>query len=221
LLKKVKTIIHDNLAVDQQLLIGLLNPVIRGWANYHRHIVSSKVFAYIDHEIWRKLWRWCCRRHPEKGRKWIKNRYFHRIKGRDWTFASPEAKQSTERIPRGAILILSGNTPVRRHTKIKSAANPFDPEWEGYFQQRTGNKMLSSLSGRRTLRSVWLNQRRVCPVCTQQITEESGWVTHYLVKATEGGRPVCENLIMLHPSCNEIARCSGLKVMKPAPARGL
>lgn len=26
-------------------------------------------------------------RHPKKGRQWIKNRYFHRVKGVDWIFA--------------------------------------------------------------------------------------------------------------------------------------
>ena len=35
-------------------LIDLLNPKIRGWANYHRHVVSSRIFSSVDHSIFYK-----------------------------------------------------------------------------------------------------------------------------------------------------------------------
>jgi RNA-directed DNA polymerase len=38
------------------VLIGQLNPIIRGWANYHRHIAAKETFGRVDHEIWRGLW---------------------------------------------------------------------------------------------------------------------------------------------------------------------
>ena len=28
-----------------------LNPVIRGWANYHRHVASKRTFHTVDHAI--------------------------------------------------------------------------------------------------------------------------------------------------------------------------
>jgi len=30
---------------------------LRGWANYHRHVVSSQVFNAIDWEVTQMLWR--------------------------------------------------------------------------------------------------------------------------------------------------------------------
>jgi hypothetical protein len=57
-LEKVRGIIDANKSVSQTLLIGLLNPVIRGWANYHRHCAAKETFKRIDHEIWRALWQW-------------------------------------------------------------------------------------------------------------------------------------------------------------------
>ncbi len=39
-------------------LIVNLNPVIRGWANYHRHVTSKRTFSRVDHAIFRALWQW-------------------------------------------------------------------------------------------------------------------------------------------------------------------
>ncbi len=57
LLDKVRAIVKGNKSVEQAVLIRKLNPVIRGWANYHRHLVSSHVFSLIDNQIWHLLWR--------------------------------------------------------------------------------------------------------------------------------------------------------------------
>jgi RNA-directed DNA polymerase len=39
-------------------LIDQLNPKIRGWANYHRHVVAKRTFSYVDHSIFHSLRRW-------------------------------------------------------------------------------------------------------------------------------------------------------------------
>jgi RNA-directed DNA polymerase len=65
-LEKVRGIIGANGTVHQALLIDLLNPVIRGWANYHRQAAATATFDRVDHEIWRRLWQWAKRRHPNK-----------------------------------------------------------------------------------------------------------------------------------------------------------
>lgn len=217
LLAKVKTIIQRNLAADQRLLIGLLNPVIKGWVNYHQHVVSSKVFNRIAHEIWCKLWRWCRRRHPEKRKLWIKNRYFRYQRGRDWVFATPCEKQNTPDKLKQAVLRNAAETPIRRHTKIKSAANPFDPDWESYFQQRTGRKMLNTLTGRKKLQSIWRRQKGLCLVCQQLITQGSRWHLHHLVDITKGGSNTLNNLMMLHTGCHDNVRLSRLDVETLAP----
>ncbi|WP_239543993.1 group II intron reverse transcriptase/maturase [Marinomonas foliarum] len=57
LLDKVRKIVNGNKSATQANLILNINPVIRGWAMYHRHIVSKARFTWIDHQIWRILWR--------------------------------------------------------------------------------------------------------------------------------------------------------------------
>ena len=67
-------------------LIDQLNPKIRGWANYHRHVVSKRTFGRVDCTLFSSLWRWARRRHPNKSPRWFKPKYFDRRRDRDWTF---------------------------------------------------------------------------------------------------------------------------------------
>jgi RNA-directed DNA polymerase len=71
-LDKIREIIKANKTAKQASLIRLLNPVLRGWANYHSHVVAKKAFDRVDHEVWSMLWRWAVRRHPKKGARWLK-----------------------------------------------------------------------------------------------------------------------------------------------------
>ena len=84
--EKVRGIFKAGSSLPQDPLIRRLNPVIRGWGNYYRHVVSKEVFGDIDHAIWRMTWNWAKRRHPTKAGKWIKDRYFAHKEGRDWVF---------------------------------------------------------------------------------------------------------------------------------------
>jgi RNA-directed DNA polymerase len=136
-LTKVRGLIEDSKTVTQADLIARLNPVIRGWVNYHRHCVASHAFRRVDFEIWRKLWRWCCRRHPTKNAYWVKDRYFHAMRRRKWTFAAFTGAPKAPDRPAYTKLVYADETRIRRHLKIKGAANPFDPQWRSYFRQRS------------------------------------------------------------------------------------
>ena len=135
-LEKVRGWIDANLAVNQLVLIGLLNPVIRGWANYHRHCVAAERFGRVDHEIWRRLWQWAKRRHPKKARQWVKDRYFPALGQRAWTFAADTGQRTPEGQPVWVKLAYASETKIKRHIKIRQDANPFDPQWRSYFEER-------------------------------------------------------------------------------------
>jgi cell division protein FtsJ len=89
-LAKVRGTLREMRTARQADVIAKLNPVIRGWANYHRSQMATRRFAKTDHQIWQALWRWACRRHPNKGARWIKARYFRCVAGRDWQFADKD-----------------------------------------------------------------------------------------------------------------------------------
>lgn len=215
-LKKIRTVINENKAVEQSILIGLLNPLIRGWADYHKHVVSKATYNTVDHEIWKKLWQWCRRRHRNKNYRWIKERYFPQMGARNWIFATSSEGESPS-----ATLKQAADVPIRRHTKIKSDANPFDPAWESYFEERHGMKMLNTLAGYKRLIRLWFDQQGLCPVCHQRISKETGWHVHHIVRRIDGGGSTIPNLVMVHPTCHNQIHSFGLIVEKPAPAKGL
>jgi len=59
-------IIKSSLGLTAAELINPLNPKIRGWANYHQHVVSKRVFQRADHAIFLCLRKWARPRHPKK-----------------------------------------------------------------------------------------------------------------------------------------------------------
>src|SRR2546427_2203024 len=82
----IRKIIKDSLGLSAAELIDWLNPKIRGWANYHRHVVSKRVFQRVDYAIFNSLWQWARRRHPKKSPGWLKQKYFEQYGGRNWAF---------------------------------------------------------------------------------------------------------------------------------------
>jgi RNA-directed DNA polymerase len=197
-------------------LIRQLNPKVRGWANYHRHVVSKRIFSHVDGAVFDALWRWARRRHNRKGRRWIKQKYFCRRRGRDWWFFG-ESRDEDGR-PCRAWLYHAARTPIRRHVKVRGEANPYDPQWEEYFEKREGVKMLSNLRGIRQLRYLWHEQNGLCPVCGQKITKLTGWHNHHLVYRVMGGSDGAENRVLLHPECHRSVHSRKLFVEKPRPA---
>ena len=133
--RSVRHIIRGSQAVTQRDLIRWLNPLIRGWANYYRHVVSKRTFSTLDHVLWKALWRWAVRRHPKKGRRWVAKRYFQTFGSRSWVFACTHTTDQHE-TPEWVKLIAAADTPIRRHVKVKAEANPYDPEWSLYFTGR-------------------------------------------------------------------------------------
>jgi len=218
-LGNIRETVRENRQATQESLIRLLNPKIMGWANYHKSAVAKAAFAKVDHEIWKTLWQWAKRRHPNKNGPWIKKRYFQTIGNRNWVFATKVTAQDGK--PKQVRLVLATDTKIRRHVKIKGEANPFDPKMEPYFEGRLGWKMMDNLKGRNRLRNLWWNQEGNCPNCDQKITNETGWNIHHILPKSEGGKGNVGNLVLVHPNCHRQIHCRKADVVPLAPARGL
>jgi RNA-directed DNA polymerase len=135
-LRNVREEIKAARTAKQVDLILRLNPIIRGWSNYHRQAVAKDTFSRVDHEIWKALWRWACRRHPHKPVRWVRKRYFLTLGNRNWVFGATVKDDRGGQVVKK--LLKAQDTPIRKplHIKIKGDANPFDPRWEAYFAKR-------------------------------------------------------------------------------------
>ena len=199
-LRKIRAIVNEAKTAKQETVIARLNPLIRGWANYHRNQVAKAIFQKVDHLIWERLWKWACRRHPRKPLTWIKDRYFIRQGLRHWVFGTMIADEDGER--KLVKLVYASDTPIRRHTKIKGEANPFDPAWEQYFEERLSLTMKDNLRGRTKLLYLWSAQKGKCPSCGEAISKETGWNVHHILEKARGGSDAMSNLVLLHPNCH-------------------
>ena len=218
-LEKVRKVVKEHQGTTAGNLILLLNPLIRGWARYHQHVVSKKIFQDVDSAIFEMLWQWARKRHNNKPRRWIKDKYFHDYEERHWVFSGEvlgrDGGLETVRLFRAA------QTPIKRHVKIQGEANPFDPAWEVYFEKRLGVKMESSLRGKRQLLALWKRQKGLCPHCHQRITKLTGWHNHHKVWRSKGGGDQLENRVLLHPTCHQQLHSQGDTEVEPCPLEGI
>jgi RNA-directed DNA polymerase len=110
-------VIRRKRAAPQAAVIEALNPVIVGWANFNSAVVSTQVFSRMDWQLWVPLWRWSVRRHPKKGARWVKDRYWPATGRYKWTFRDRRSR---------ATLVRHASVHVQRHIKVKGDASPYD-----------------------------------------------------------------------------------------------
>src|SRR6516164_847204 len=148
-LSKIQETIDSSGSLTAGELIQRLNQQIKGWTMYHRYAASKRTYTYGDHRIFRMVWRWCRRRHPRKGRKWIRRTYFPPDGPRHWVFTG------TLRDPKGQgwpiQLMTAAQVKIIRYVKIRSDVNPYDPAWELYLEARLGWQLAQTLAGRRRI----------------------------------------------------------------------
>jgi len=133
-LREIRKTIKNHKATKTEVIINLLNPKIRGWANYFRNSVASKTFSTIDHEIFKAMWRWMKRRHPDKNKSWVYDKYFKTLGLDRWQIYA--AIQSKEGKQSHIDLVKAARFAIRRHIKIRAKAHPFNSEFKDYFKRR-------------------------------------------------------------------------------------
>jgi RNA-directed DNA polymerase len=134
ILLTLKQRVKDNLHLTPGQLIRHLNPIIQGWCNYYKHVVAKKTFYYLQHRVFLLLMYWIKRRHPNKSVGWRVKKYFIRQGTRAWVFSGTvqTQKAGTKKVT----LYAAGDTVIKRHVKVRAQANPFLPEYFGYFRMR-------------------------------------------------------------------------------------
>lgn len=136
LIRKVGALIRKYTTAPIVILIKKLNEVLRGWANYHRHVVASEAFERVDNYVYEQLWRMLRRRHSKKSKKWLFKKYWT-ASGKKGIFARIIRYGKKLKLYQ---VVRVGAIAIRRHRKIIAKANPYLSEYVGYYCRRKRDK---------------------------------------------------------------------------------
>ncbi|MFC1525420.1 group II intron reverse transcriptase/maturase [Candidatus Latescibacterota bacterium] len=132
LLQKLGTLIRNHVSAPMPALVKQLNQALRGWGNYHRHVVAGDAFSRINLYVYRQLWRMLRRRHPGKSWKWLSRTY--------WDTTGPHrafvVTAQTRKGPRAYRVLRLTSTNSQRYVKVRAHANPYQPADAAYFWHR-------------------------------------------------------------------------------------
>jgi RNA-directed DNA polymerase len=212
--EKLCGVIGKSFSWTQEKLIRKLNPMLRGWAQYHRPVVAKKAFSNMESQLYWWLMRWAKRRHPTKNAKWIRQKYWRSIDRRNWVFAVDAIVKDDE--DDVMELYRLSSTAIQRHKKIKGSYNPYDSEDELYGESLRQSRMVNNMRYRKEWVKLYADQRGLCALCGCVMDLDTGWQDHHIIYRVDGGSNALGNRVLLHPNCHAQVHSLNLKIVKPA-----
>jgi RNA-directed DNA polymerase len=131
---KIKETVQRGYGWSGAELIAKLNPIIKGWANYYRRVVSKATYAALDNYIYQKTFYWTMRKFNGHKRVKAMDRYFrNRSLSRRWIFSDVVKTKDGKK---NVCICKMMDIKIQRHVKVRSIANPYLPEYKEYFEDR-------------------------------------------------------------------------------------
>ena len=196
--RKLADICDFHKTASTKALIAKLNPVIKGWANYFSTAVSKEVFNEMDMLLWKRLWRWASRRHPNKSAKWVKKKYFPHVKGtRNWVLNDDEY-----------ILNQHKDVLIIRHIKVKGNKSPYDGDWT-YWSSRIGKHP----GVRKEVTTLLKQQKGKCAYCGLTFRPTDLIEVDHIAPRSKGGNNTYVNKQLLHRHCHDVKTANDLKAV--------
>lgn len=197
LLRDCKETLDKMRTAKTHAVLQKLNQKLVGWGMYYRFSVSKKTFNHIYHEMWWKLYRWAKRRHPNKSKGWIIQKYFTEMGNRKNVFYDEETKE---------FLYPIHKIPIKRFVLVKNyRVYDSNPEVMEYWNKREYTNAFAQIESVRISR-LFRSQQGNCPYCNGAITQddikEREVQVHHLKPISQGGNQSYSNLRLLHYKCH-------------------
>ncbi|MEG4091631.1 group II intron reverse transcriptase/maturase [Microcoleus sp. Pol12B4] len=211
--RKVAEVINKLRGLSQATLIKNLNPIIRGWYNYFSTVVSQKVFERLWHLVVWKLLKWGRHRHRNKGRGWIRLKYFKTVEDNNWVFTTGEGNNPPK-------LIQHSYTEIKRYVKVKGKSSPYDGDWL-YWSSRMG--VHPEIPAR--VAKLLKRQKGKCAHCDNYFKDGDSIEVDHIIPKSKGGKESYDNWQLLHRHCHDtktandgsLGNKSSCKSAKPKP----
>ncbi|WP_293165947.1 reverse transcriptase domain-containing protein [Okeania sp. SIO2C9] len=193
---RLKEVWLKNRGREVGAVIKEINPIIRGWANYHRKMVASETFKNLDSWMYWREQRYAKHKHPNKNSTWRKNKYFGRFdlkRGDNWVFGKKET---------GAYINKFSWFKIERHRLIPGLHCPDDPnpEVQQWFREKGARQ---SRDKNESWQKIAKNQKYVCPVCNESLFNGELTHVHHKIPKSMGGRDTYSNLVHVHLMCHQ------------------
>jgi RNA-directed DNA polymerase len=175
-------------------ILRKLNPMIRGWANYHRTGTAKETFRTLDHWMYQRAKRFVKRSHPTKSKEWRHTKYWGKLnldRNDHWVFGDKHT---------GAHLLKFSWFPIERHTLVKGRASPDDPALKDYWKERNGAKAKDLTPSKQKLAR---RQQGRCPSCRESLFNEEELQVHHRQPKKQGGKDTYSNLQLVHLFCHQ------------------
>ena len=200
--QQLKQILKTHIATSQVDLIGMLNPVIKGWANYYARVNSKRIFTKSDHTLVQQLFAWVKRRHSPQGIRSVYRKYWKAIGSRKWVF-------STFHHGRLVDLHEHAKTPVVRHIKVQNRRSPYDGDWV-YWSTRLGKHP----ELRRPVAKLMKRQKGKCAWCGLFFQMGDCWEIDHIIPKSQGGKNRDDNLQLLHLHCHDVKTAQDIRTVQ-------
>ncbi|NEP48655.1 MAG: restriction endonuclease [Moorea sp. SIO3C2] len=204
--EQLSKVIDNHKAAPQKALISHLKPIIKGWCNYYKPVVSKEIFSKMDYLLWNKLQRWGYRRHPKKSKTWGNKKYWgNKVTKPKKPWEAPKEDNWVFMTKEGNYLPKHGWTEIVRHTKVKEARSTFDGDLIYWGNRMASHPELNSTKGK-----LFKRQKGKCAHCNLSFRSEDLLETHHIVPRSLGGSDKLKNLELLHLHCHD--KVHGTKV---------
>ncbi len=201
--EKIAEVIDKYKGISQIALIKRLNPIIQGWCNYFKPYQSKKVFTKLYSLIHWKLWKWGRKRHRNKGKIWLRQKYWHTVGKDNWVFSTGGQSNPFQLIKHHSIPTNIG------YIKVKGKASPYDGDLI-YWSKRMGTHPQMP---KRTA-SLLKKQKGKCSLCGLTFRENDVIETDHIIPTAAGGKDEYKNLQLLHRHCHDEKSKTDLKVIQ-------
>ena len=185
----LKEVIKTHKTAPQAGLIGRLNPMIKGWANYYSGVAAKETFSSEDMVLWQMLRAWSVSRRGRKQKAQAIRKYYRKGRHGTWTFATAD----------GLTLWKHQDVEIKRHTLVKPDKSPYDGDWV-YWSTRRGQDIEAPTRVAKLLKK----QKGKCPYCGQYFTSSDLLEVDHIIPRSQGGKDEYKNLQLLHAHCHDL-----------------
>jgi len=187
-IQEVKKHVRARRSLSQEDLIRSISPLTKGWSNYYKTAVAAKIFHKCDHILFLQLMQWAKHKHPTRGIRWIRRKYWHQDQTRNWVFATPDGRE----------LRTHSKTAIQRYIKVKGEASPYDGKMLYWSKRLKNHPMLSG-----TLGKLLQRQQGKCRWCKLSFRDGDIMEIDHIQPRSQGGTDQLDNKCVLHRHCHD------------------